>query len=221
MTRFHDRSEAGRMLGIILLDYAHRDDGLVLALPRGGVAVGFEVSRALHLPLDILVIRKLGVPGREELAMGAVASGGVRVVNRDVITSFGVSEAILDSLSARKAREVKELEDSCRGDAPRLDVSGRTCIVVDDGLATGATMRAGVAALRKRGAASVVAAVPVGSRKACALVAAEVDDLACLLTPPVLLAIGEWYVDFTQATEDEVRSLLARARREATGAAAA
>jgi len=209
------------MLGIILLDYADREDVLVLALPRGGVAVGFEVSRALHLPLDILVIRKLGVPGREELAMGAVASGGVRVVNTDVITSFGISQAVLDSLAARKAREVMELENTCRGDAPRLDVRGRTCIVVDDGLATGATMRAGIAALRSRGAASVVAAAPVASRRACALVAAEADDLACLLTPPVLLAIGEWYVDFTQATEDEVRDLLARARQEAPGAAAA
>jgi len=221
MTRFHDRSEAGRMLGIILLDYADRKDVLVLALPRGGVVVGFEVSRALHLPLDILVIRKLGVPGREELAMGAVASGGVRVVNRDVITSFGVSEAILDSMSECKAREVREHENNCRGDAPRLDVSGRTCIVVDDGLATGATMRAGIAALRKRGALSVVAAVPVASRNACALVAAEADDFTCLLTPPVLLAIGEWYVDFAQATEDDVRSILARARREDSGAAAA
>jgi predicted phosphoribosyltransferase len=209
------------MLAIALADHAGRDDVLVLALPRGGVVVGYEVARALRLPLDILVIRKLGVPGREELAMGAVASGGVRVVNRDVVTSFGISETALDATAARKAREIADVEGACRGDAPPLDVTGMTCIVVDDGLATGATMRAGVAALRRRAAASVIAAVPVASREACALVAEEADDFVCLLTPPVLLAIGEWYADFRQTTVDEVRDLLARARAVPPGAAAA
>ncbi|MHC4247589.1 MAG: phosphoribosyltransferase [Planctomycetota bacterium] len=221
MTRFLERREAGRMLAIALADHAGRDDVLVLALPRGGVVVGYEVARALRLPLDILVIRKLGVPGREELAMGAVASGGVRVVNRDVVTSFGISETALDATAARKAREIADVEGACRGDAPPLDVTGMTCIVVDDGLATGATMRAGVAALRRRAAASVIAAVPVASREACALVAEEADDFVCLLTPPVLLAIGEWYADFRQTTVDEVRDLLARARAVPPGAAAA
>jgi len=212
MTRFLDRHEAGRMLALVLTRYAGRDDVVVLALPRGGVPVGYEVSRALGAPLDILVIRKLGVPGREELAMGAVASGGVRVVNRDVIASFGISQASLDAAAASHAREVEELESDCRGDARELEVRGMTCIVVDDGLATGATMRAGVAALRRRAAGSVVTAVPVASREACALVAEDADDFVCLMRPPTFLAVGEWYVDFSQVGADEVRSLLARAR---------
>ena len=212
MTRFLDRHEAGRMLAIVLADHAGRDDVLVLALPRGGVPVGFEVARALGAPLEILVIRKLGVPGREELAMGAVASGGVRVVNRDIVASLGISEASLDAAVARHAGEVEKLERACRGEVPRLDVGGMTCIVVDDGLATGATMRAGIAALRRRAAASVIAAVPVASREACALVAEEADDFVCLMRPPMFLAVGEWYVDFSQVTEDEVRALLARSR---------
>ena len=221
MTRFLDRQEAGRMLAIVLADYAGRDDVLVLALPRGGVPVGFAVARALGAPLDILVIRKLGAPGREELAMGAVASGGVRVVNRDVVASLGISEASLDAAVARHAGEVEKLEDACRGDVPRLDVTAKTCIVVDDGLATGATMRAGIAALRRRAAASVIAALPVASREACALVAEEADDFVCLMRPPMFLAVGEWYVDFSQVTEGEVRALLARSQIAPPDAAAA
>lgn len=209
------------MLAIVLADHAGRGDVVVLALPRGGVPVGFEVARALRAPLDILVVRKLGVPGREELAMGAVASGGVRVVNRDVVTEFGISEAALDAAAARMAGEVEDLERACRGDVPPLDIMGKICIVVDDGLATGATMRAGMAALRRRAAASVIAAVPVAPREACASVAAEADDSVCLMRPPMFLAVGEWYVDFRQVTEDEVRALLARARIAPPGAAAA
>lgn len=209
------------MLAIVLADQAGRRDTLVLALPRGGVPVGFEVARALGAPLDILVIRKLGVPGREELAMGAVASGGVRVVNKDVVTAFGISEADVDAAGARKALEVEGLERACRGDEPPLAVAGKTCVVVDDGLATGATMRAGVAALRRRGAASIVAAVPVASREACDLVAGEADETVCLMKPPMFLAVGEWYVDFRQVSTGDVRALLARARHRPPGAAAA
>jgi predicted phosphoribosyltransferase len=221
MTRFLDRHEAGRMLALVLADCAGRRDVLVLALPRGGVPVGFEVARALGAPLDILVIRKLGVPGREELAMGAVASGGVRVVNRDIVTAFGISGAVLDAEVARHAGEVEKLERACRGDAPQLDVAGKTCIVVDDGLATGATMRAGIAALRRRAAGSVIAAVPVASREACALVAEEADEFVCLMKPPMFLAVGEWYVDFSQVSEGEDRALLARSRLAPPDAAAA
>ena len=183
--------------------------------------MGFEVARALGAPLDILVIRKLGVPGREELAMGAVASGGVRVMNKDVVTAFGISEADLDAAAARKALEVEGLERACRGDEPPLAIAGKTCVVVDDGLATGATMRAGVAALRRRGAASIVAAVPVASREACDLVAGEADETVCLMKPPMFLAVVDWYVDFRQVTEGEVRALLARSRIAPPDAAAA
>ncbi len=221
MTRFLDRGEAGRTLAIVLADHAGRRDVVVLALPRGGVPVGFEVARALGAPLDILVIRKLGVPGREELAMGAVASGGVRVVNKDVVTAFGISEADLDAAAARKAQEVEGLERACRGDEPPLAIAGKTCLVVDDGLATGATIRAGVAALRRRGAASIVAAVPVASREACALVTREADEFVCLMKPPMFLAVAEWYVDFREVGTGDVRALLARARRRPRGSAAA
>ncbi len=207
--RFRDRADAGRRLAELLTDYAGRDDVVVLGLPRGGVPVAFEVAQALRAPLDVFVVRKLGLPGQEELAMGAIASGGVRTINRDVVDDLRLPEELIASVAEREAEVLLRREALYRGDRPPLDLAGRTAILVDDGLATGASMRAAVAALRALGPARVVAAVPTAPRETVAELAAEMDDLFVLITPSPFLAVGRWYDDFSQTTDDEVRALLA------------
>jgi predicted phosphoribosyltransferase len=207
--RFHDRTDAGRRLAEKLAAYAGRPDILVLALPRGGVPVGYEVARALGAPLDVFVVRKLGVPGYEELAMGAVATGGVRVLNDEIVQGLGISEHEIDAAVARELQELARREQLYRGARPPPDVGGRTVILVDDGLATGATMRAAVEASRQQQPARTVVAVPTASPDTCEALKAEADDVICAMTPDPFFAVGHWYEDFTQTTDDEVRELLA------------
>ena len=209
--RFADRREAGRLLGRALIQYARGPDLMVLALPRGGVPVAYEVARALDAPLDVLVVRKLGVPGHEEIAMGAIASGGGRVLNRDTIEQLGIPMALVDQATAFERRELERRERAYRGVRPAPEVRGRSVIVVDDGLATGATMLAAVGALRDEGPESIIVAAPVGSVEACDVVLRAADACVCVLTPDPLGAVGRWYVDFTQTTDEEVRTLLADA----------
>ena len=210
---FRDRTDAGRRLAARMTEYAGRSDVLVLALPRGGVPVAFEVARALRAPLDVFLVRKLGVPGQEELAMGAIASGGVRVVNEDVVRHLGIPPEVIDAVAAREQGELERRERAYRDDRPAPDVRGRTVILVDDGLATGSTMRAAALALRQQGPARVVVAVPVASREACEEFRGEVDDIVCAATPEPFMGVGRWYEDFSQTTDEEVRELLARAQQ--------
>jgi putative phosphoribosyl transferase len=209
--RFRDREDAGRALAADLSAYAGRDDVLVLALPRGGVPVGFEVAQALGAPLDVYIVRKLGVPGREELAMGAIASGGVRVLNEGVVQSLGIPPSTIDAVAARERAEMERREREYRGGRPAPDVRGRTVILVDDGLATGATMRAAAQALRQQGPARVVVAVPVAAEESCQELGSQVDEIVCSVTPEPFYGVGMWYEDFSQTTDAEVRDLLARA----------
>jgi len=207
--RFRDRREAGELLGAaVATRYAGRDDLLVLGLPRGGVPVAHGVAEALGAPLDVFVVRKLGVPGQEELAMGAIASGGVRVLNRDVLDYLNVSDRAIEAVAIREGRELERRERAFRGNKPPLDIRGRTVIVVDDGLATGSTMRAAVLALRAMAPRAVVVAVPVGAPSTCQELRAEADDVICLGTPDPFEAVGLWYDDFTQTTDEEVHALL-------------
>lgn len=208
--RFRNRSEAGRLLAAQLTAYAHRPDVAILALPRGGVPVAYEVARALGAPLDVFLVRKLGVPGREELAMGAVASGGVRVLNRDIVEGLRIPRAMIDSVAAAEEQELQRRERAYRGNRPFPVVRGRTAILVDDGLATGATMLAAIKALRQQQPARIVVAVPTGSPETCELLRAEVEEVFCAITPEPFAAVGLWYEDFSQTTDEEVRELLAR-----------
>jgi predicted phosphoribosyltransferase len=207
---FKDRDEAGERLAKELARYAGRADAIVLGLPRGGVVVAFAVSEALRLTLDVLVVRKIGVPGNEELAMGAIASGGVRVLNRQVIRWLGIPDSIVEDVAAREMRELERRERVFRGDRPPVDVHGKVVLLVDDGIATGATMLAAVSALRVMNPGRVVAAVPVAPPDACARLEKEADELVCLARVEPLGAVGSWYLDFPQATDGEVRSLLHR-----------
>lgn len=209
--RFRDRREAGQVLAAQLQAYANRPDVVVLALPRGGVPVGYEVAQALRAPLDIFLVRKLGVPGHEELAMGALAAGGVRVLNDDVVRYLRISDATIDAVAEGEQRELERRERTYRDGRPPLDVRGRTVILVDDGLATGSTMRAATLALRPQRPAAIVVAVPVAAETTCAQFRNEVDDVVCVSTPEPFRAVGLWYVDFTQTTDGEVHDLLARA----------
>jgi predicted phosphoribosyltransferase len=208
---FQDRTDAGRRLAARLARYANRPDVIVLALPRGGVPVAHEVARALHVPLDVFLVRKLGVPGQEELALGAIASGGVRVVNEAVTEALGASEELIDAIAVREQRELERRERSYRGDRPLPDVRGHVVILIDDGLATGTTMRAAVAALRRLSPSRIVVAAPVGCRDACRELQQEADEVVCLAVPEPFYAIGPWYADFRQTSDDEVRDLLATA----------
>ena len=208
---FRDRREAGRVLAGHLSAYANRSDTVVLALPRGGVPVAYEVAQALPAPLDIFLVRKLGVPGHEELAMGAIASGGVRVMNDEIIATLGLREEDITRVAAREATEIARRERAYRGDDPPQPVRDRTVILVDDGLATGATMRAAAQAIRAQGPAKLVVAVPVAASSTCDAFRAEVDEIVCAATPEPFYGVGLWYQDFSQTTDDEVRTLLRRA----------
>jgi len=210
---FHDRTEAGRLLAKKLVAYANRADVVVLALPRGGVPVAFEVAKVLQAPLDVSLIRKLGVPGHEELAMGAIASGGMIVRNDEVIAGLGVPSSVLETVAVREQQELERQKHLYRGDQPLPDLHDCTTIFVDDGLATGATMRAAVAALRQHHPAHSVVAVPIAAPDTCEALRADVDEVICALTPEPFYAVGLWYEHFSQTTDDEVQDLLAQAKR--------
>lgn len=208
---FLDRRDAGRMLAKGLAPQVARDDVLVLGLPRGGVPVAFEVATALRAPLDVFVVRKLGVPGQEELAMGALASGGLRVLNQDVVQTLDIPPETIDLVARREAEELSRRERLYRGDRLPLDPAGQTVILIDDGLATGSTMRAAAAAIRQRGPARLIVAVPVAARQTCDQLRREVDEVVCAAMPSPFLAVGQWYAEFDQTSDDEVRELLRRA----------
>ena len=208
MKKFLDRIVAGRELGEYLPAYAGRKDVVVLALPRGGVPVGIEVAKALKAPLDIFLVRKLGVPDYEELALGAIASGGVCVMNEEIVVGSGVTELEISEVVAWEQRELKRRERMYRGDRPHRDLKGVTVILVDDGLATGASMRAAVSAVRTRRPARIVVAVPTASPEACALIKKEADEIVCVITPKPFFAVGAWYDDFSQTSDEEVCRLL-------------
>ena len=213
MKRFKDRSDAGKALAKQLSGYAGREDVIVLALPRGGVPVAFEVARAIKAPLDVFLVRKLGVPGHEELAMGAIASGGVRVLNEDVVQYSNITKDAIEKVTAREQRELDRRERMYRGERVQPDLHGRTIILVDDGLATGATMRAAVKAVQACSPARVVVAVPTASPDTCKEFEKEADEVVCALTPQPFMAVGAWYEDFSQTTDEEVRALLDEAAK--------
>lgn len=214
MKRFRDRAEAGRVLAERLDEYGGREDVVVLALPRGGVPVGFEVARELGVPLDVFLVRKLGVPGREELAFGAIASGGATVLNDEVVSSLAIDRDTVEAVARREQTELERREEAYRGARPPPDVAGKVVLLVDDGLATGASMRAAVKALRQIGPERVVVAVPAAARQTCESFRPEVDDIVCAMTPEPFLAVGMWYEDFSETSDDDVRALLDRARQE-------
>jgi putative phosphoribosyl transferase len=208
--RFADKNQAGVLLAQRLQQYAGQPDVIVLALPRGGVPVGFAIAQALRLPLDILLVRKLGMPGHEEFAIGAIATGGFSVVQTDLLARFGIEASTLDVIVRREQREIERRETLYRAGRPPLPLAGRTVIVVDDGLATGATMQVAIKAVREQHPERVIIAVPVASIEACRELGAQVDDIVCLQTPDPFHAVGAWYQDFTQTTDDEVIDLLDR-----------
>jgi predicted phosphoribosyltransferase len=208
--QFSNRVEAGRLLAMKLARFANRADVLVLALPRGGVPIGYEVAQALHAPLDVFMVRKLGVPGHEELAMGAIASGGVRVLNGDVVEELRIPDEVIYAVAARELRELERREHAYRGDRPTPDVQGRTVILVDDGIATGSTMRAAVEALRQLEAGRIVVATPTAALATAREMRPDVDEFVAVMTPADFIAVGQWYLDFGQTTDAEVRELLER-----------
>ena len=210
--RFRDRADAGRQLAADLREYAGRDDVIVLGLPRGGIPVAYEVARALDVPLDIFLVRKLGVPGHEELAMGAIASGGLRVLNEPLVEELRISEAVINAVEARERQEMRRRDRLYRGSRPAPDVSGKTVIIVDDGLATGATFRAAALALRQLDPAWIVGAVPVASADICHALEADVDEMICAETPEPFFAVGLWYDEFGPTSDEEVTDLLRRAQ---------
>ena len=211
---FRDRTEAGKHLATKLTRYKDRPDVLVLALPRGGVPVAFEVAQALRVPLDIFLVRKLGVPGHEELAMGAIATGDVRVLNEDTIDYLGIPQNVIDSIAEKELKELKRRERAYRGNRPEPDVKDKTVILIDDGLATGSTIRAAAQALRRQAPARIIVAVPVSAQETCDEYLIGVDEIVCAVTPEPFFGVGQWYLDFSQTTDEEVRDLLAQARGE-------
>jgi len=213
MTIYADRVDAGRRLAGALTEYAGREDVLVLGLPRGGVPVAAEVAKALDAPLDVMIVRKLGAPWQPELAMGAIASGNVQLLNEQVVRMLGIDDGTIEEIAEREGRELARRERAYRGDQPPFDAAGRQVILVDDGMATGATMRAAVAAVRSMAPARVIVAVPTAALDTCELVRAEADRVVCLDTPEPFMAVGCWYRNFDQTSDAEVRDLLAEAAR--------
>ncbi|HVW87200.1 MAG TPA: phosphoribosyltransferase, partial [Bryobacteraceae bacterium] len=217
MQQFRDRPHAGRLLGQELLRFRGEPAPLILALPRGGVPVAFEVARVLKAPLDIFLVRKLGVPGQEELAMGAIASGGTRVLNDEIVRALRIPERTIDDVEARERRNLESRERLYRGSAPRAAVEARDVILIDDGLATGSTMRAAVSALRAERPSRIIVAVPVGAEPTCELLRRVADEVICLRTPQPFQAVGLWYEDFDQVTDATVRELLRAASGNGSG----
>lgn len=208
IAKFVDRTEAGQILATKLKAYAKRTDTIVLGLPRGGIPVAFEVARALHLPLDICLVRKLGVPGHKELAMGAIASDGVRVLNYDVISQLGISSKTIDEVAAKELRELQRRDRLYRGDRPSPNLKDSTVILVDDGIATGASIRAAIAVIQEEQPQSIIVAIPVAPSSTCDELRDEVDKVICLMTPEPFYSVGLWYDYFTQTTDEEVHKLL-------------
>jgi predicted phosphoribosyltransferase len=209
--QFQNRSEAGRLLAEKLERYKDLPDVLVLALPRGGVPVAYAVAKALNAPLDVFIVRKLGVPGQEELAMGALASGGILALNHSLIRQLQIPQSAIDAAATREAEELRRRELLYRGDKTPLDVSGRTVILVDDGLATGSTMKAAVAAVRRQEPAKIIVAVPTAPAETCEELQCDADEVICAVTPEPFYAVGQWYVNFEQTTDAEVTELIRRA----------
>lgn len=214
MIPFRDRRDAGKKLAQKLSAYAGRPDVLIVALPRGGVPVAYEVALALNASLDILIVRKLGLPGQEELAIGAIASGGIRILNGDIIRTLSIPEEVINFVVKREIEELQRREKLYKGNRPSLDVRDHTVILVDDGLATGASMRAAVAGLRTQHPARIVVAVPAAAPEVCDAFRSEVDELVCAITPEPFYGVGRWYKDFSQVTDAEVRVLLEEANRQ-------
>jgi predicted phosphoribosyltransferase len=218
-TQFFNRTEAGQILAENLSNYTNREDVLVLALPRGGVPVAAEVAKKLNATLDLFVVRKLGLPGHPELAMGAIASGGVRVFNSEVVNALRIPDEVIDAVSAEELSELQRREKVYRAGLPSLDVEGKTIIVVDDGIATGSTMLAAVSALRQLSPARIVVAAPVIAASACREIQRHADEVVAVMIPERFYAVGQWYEDFSQTSDDEVRALLAEgARRQPASA---
>ena len=216
---FRDRTDAGQLLAARLTRYANRSDVLVLALPRGGVPVAYEVAKQLQAPLDVFLVRKLGVPGHEELAMGAIASGGIRVINEDIVSYLNIPDEVVDAVAMDEQRELERRERAYRDDRPLPRVKHQVVILIDDGLATGSSMRAAALTLRNQKPARIVVAVPVSASKTCDEFRGEVDEIVCAVTPEPFQGVGLWYHDFSQTTDEEVRELLERARQKREKAA--
>ena len=210
-TPFRDRTEAGKLLAKLLTVYTNQQDVLVLALPRGGVPVAFEIAQALHVDLDVMVVRKLGVPGQEELALGAIATGGVRILNKDVVQFLAIPDETIDIIAANEQQELERRERLYRGNRPAYVVKGRKIILVDDGIATGATMHAAIEAIKELLPSRIIVAVPTAAPSTCNEFAAEVDELVCIIRPEPFIAVGYWYRQFSQSTDEEVRNLLEQA----------
>jgi putative phosphoribosyl transferase len=211
MALFKDRTDAGKKLAKELSKYANRADVLILALPRGGVPVAFEVAKELNVKLDVFIVRKLGVPQNEELAMGAIASDNIRVLNEDVVRSYQIPENVIDTVTANELRELERRERTYRENRPKPEISGKTVILIDDGLATGATMQAATAALKTKNPAKIVIAVPTAATDTCRAFEEKVDEIICIATPEPFYGVGAWYGDFSQTTDEEVCKLLEKA----------
>jgi putative phosphoribosyl transferase len=214
MKRFLNRREAGSELARQLLQYADRSDVIILALPRGGVPVAYEVALALKAPLDVLIVRKLGLPGREELAIGAIASGGIQILNQDIVHALDIDQGVINSVLQQELQELARREQSYRGNRPAPEIKDHTVIIIDDGLATGASMRAAVRAARTRSPVRIVVAVPAAAPQAIDLLQPEVDEIVYVIAPDPFDGVGRWYEDFSQTTDEEVSSLLDDANRQ-------
>jgi len=215
MALFTDRRDAGRKLAKKLAAYANRSDVLVLALPRGGVPVAYEVALALHAPLDIFIVRKLGLPGHEELAMGAIATGGALVINQDVVRTFNVPQGLIEAVAKKELKELERRERVFRGDRPMREIRGKTVVLIDDGLATGASMHAAILGIRSKQPARIVAAVPTAALETCEAFKQKVDEMICATTPEPFYGVSRWYEEFSQTSDEEVQSLLEEASQHA------
>ncbi len=214
MAQFKDRRDAGKVLAQNLSAYQGRSDVIIFALPRGGVPVAYEVALALNAPLDVFIVRKLGLPGHEELALGAIASGGVRVLNEDIIQALHIPENLINIVAQRELQELQRRAELYRGDRPPLNARDKTAILIDDGLATGASMRAAVIGVRAQNPARIVIAVPTAAPETCDAFEFKVDEIVCSMTPEPFLGVGKWYEDFSQVTDEEVRTLLEEATQQ-------